>query len=494
MHMIIHHAPTAVTNATSAARAAMRLTTGTRPAVARAAARWAGMLLAALLFAAGGAARGAEGDAPARPPNIIWIMADDLGYGDVGCYGQEQIATPRIDRLAAEGLRFTDFYAGSTVCAPSRCALVTGLHTGHCRVRGNSPRVPLEPDDVTVAELLRSAGYTCGIVGKWGLGNEETTGIPTRQGFDYWYGYLDQKHAHNYYPDFLWRNTSRVDLPGNTGGRRETYSHDLIVDEALAFLERQAAGPFFLYVALTLPHANNERGRETGNGMEVPDDAPYTDRPWPQPQKNHAAMIARVDSATGQIVDRLAALGIDQDTIVFFTSDNGPHREGGARPEFFASSGPLRGIKRDLYEGGIRVPMIVRWRGHVAPGTTSDLVWAAWDFPATAVELAGSAQPVGDGLSIVPTLLGAARSGREQQQHEYLYWEFHEQTFLQALRADRWKAIRHEDGRIELYDLMADLGEEHDLAPQHPQRVRAMAALFDAARTASPHWPGPSRP
>ena len=340
-------------------------------------------------------------------PNVIFVLADDLGYGDLGCYGQKDIRTPNLDRMAAEGARFTQCYAGSTVCAPSRCALMTGFHMGHAYVRGNA-RVPLRPSDITIAEVLKSVGYTTGIIGKWGLGEPETTGIPNRQGFDYWFGYLNQRHAHNYYPMYLWRNQEKYMLEGNVaeGGvssQRAQYSHDLFTKEALAFLDKNKSDPFFLYLAYTIPHANNEAKKK---GMEVPSDEPYTEKPWPQPQKNHAAMITRLDRDMGRLFQRLKSLGIDEKTIVFFTSDNGPHKEGGADPAFFTSAGPLRGYKRALYEGGIRVPMIVRWPGRVQAGRVSDQIWAFWDFLPTAAELAGAKPPADiDGISMVPAIL-----------------------------------------------------------------------------------------
>lgn len=443
------------------------------------------LLLVAVVFSANPTALAAE----AVQPNIVFIMADDLGYGDVGCYGQQIVQTPVMDRLAAEGLRCTSCYAGSTVCAPSRCVLMTGKHTGHARVRGNN-LIPLESDDVTVAEVLKSAGYTTGIFGKWGLGEPDTPGIPTRQGFDQWFGYLNQRHAHNYYPEYLWRNTEKVMLEGNLNGKRTQYSADLIMDEALAFI-KDTDEPFFLYLAVTLPHANNERGRETGNGMEIPSDEPYSDRDWPQQQKNHAAMITRFDSDVGRVMQALADKGIDDDTIVFVTSDNGPHREGGADPEFFNSSGPLRGIKRDLTDGGIRVPMIVRWPGKIEADTISHEAWSFQDILPTAAELASTASPEGiDGVSMVPTLLGSQIAGHEQAEHEYLYWEFHERGFKQAVRMGPWKGIRNKPGRpIELYHVVTDLAEENDVAKNHPELVAEIETIFETARTPSPHWP-----
>jgi arylsulfatase A-like enzyme len=429
--------------------------------------------------------------ASARSPNIVFILADDLGYGDAGCYGQKQILTPNIDRLAQEGIRFTQSYAGSTVCAPSRCALMTGKHTGHCTIRGNK-LVPLRPDDTTVAELLKAAGYRTGLIGKWGLGEPGTTGIPNRKGFDYFYGYLNQVHAHNYYPDYLWKNEAKVPIEGNVvkagvASQRAQYSTDLFTREALTFLEQRSDKPFFLYLAYTLPHANNERGSVEGNGMEVPTDAPYSDKPWPQPQKNHAAMITRLDADVGKVMKRLKDLGLDDNTIVFFSSDNGPHKEGGADPQFFHSSGPLRGFKRDLTEGGIRVPTIVRWPGHVKAGAVSDQVWAFWDFLPTAAELAGAKLPSGlDGLSIVPTLLAKG----EQKHHDYLYWEFHERGFQQAVRMGDWKGVRLKRGEpLELYDLKTDVGEMRNVAKEHPEVVAKIESYLKKARTVSDQFP-----
>ncbi len=434
----------------------------------------------------------------AEQPHIIFVLVDDLGYGDLGCYGQETIQTPNIDRMAAEGMRFTDCYAGSTVCAPSRCCLMTGLHTGHARIRGNA-RVPLLPQDVTVAELLAEAGYKTGIIGKWGLGEPETTGVPNCQGFDYWFGYLNQRHAHNYYPEYLWKNQSKFPLPNEVnhviGGRdrtpggvatkREVYSHDLFTEQAIDFLDRNAEETFFLYLAYTIPHANNEAGRE---GMEVPDYGPYADEDWPDPQKGHAAMITRMDGDVGRLFAKLKKLGIDDETIVFFSSDNGPHKEGGADPEFFNSSGPLQGYKRSLHDGGIRVPGIARWPGRVKAGSTSELPWAFWDLLPTACELAGCETPQGlDGISIVPELLG--KPG--QQRHEFMYWEFHEgRGSSQAVRMGPWKAVRERLGApLELYDLRVDIDESDNIAADHPEIVAKIENYLKTARTPSQHWP-----
>jgi len=433
-------------------------------------------------------------------PNIVLMLADDLGYGDLGCYGQAKIRTPNLDRMAAEGMRFTTAYAGSTVCAPSRCVLMTGLHTGHARIRGNA-LVPLEPEDVTVAEVLKGAGYATALIGKWGLGEAGSTGIPNRQGVDDFFGYLNQAHAHNYYPAFLWRNEQQVRLPNEVPDKegrefgagvalkKVEYSHDRILKEALAWLDGRAGKPFFLYLAVTLPHANNEAGQQ---GMEVPDYGPYAGQSWPEPEKGRAAMISRLDAGVGQVLARLKALGIDGRTIVFFTSDNGPHKEGGSDPTFFRSSGPLQGTKRSLHEGGIRVPMIARWPGQVKAGATCDLPWAFWDFLPTAAELAGVKAPAGiDGLSVAPALLGRGK----QQEHEFLYWEFHEGNSQQAVRMGPWKAIRPKPGApLALYDLRTDIGEEQDISAEHPDVVAKIEAYLRTARAESEQWKLIERP
>lgn len=430
--------------------------------------------------------------AVAEKPNVVFILADDLGYGDLGCYGQKRIRAPNIDRLAADGLRFTDCYAGCTVCAPSRCALLTGKHMGHAAVRGNS-HTTLGPDVVTIGAMLKQAGYATGIVGKWGMGDPGTTGVPSQQGFDDFYGYLNHVHAHNYWPDHLYTNAGEVPLPGNVVERgvavkRQTYAPDACLDEGLAFLQRHRQQPFFLYYASTLPHANNEAGQQ---GMEIPSDAPYSAESWPSPQRHHAAMITRLDADVGKLLARLRELGLERNTIVFFSSDNGPHKEGGGDPAFFASAGGLRGYKRALYEGGIRTPMIAYWPGRVPAGKTSSLAWAFWDVMPTLAELCG-AKPPGDldGISIVPTLLGSATAGRAQAEHAYLYWEFHERGFQQAVRQDKWKAVRLKPGEpIELYDLAADPGETRDLAAMQPEIIARMEAILATARVDNPLWP-----
>lgn len=426
------------------------------------------------------------GDAPTgKQPNIVLILADDLGYGDLGCYGQQLIPTPNIDRIAKEGLRFTSCYAGSTVCAPSRCCLMTGLHTGHAYIRGNA-RVPLRPEDITVAEVLKKAGYSTCLIGKWGLGDPATSGIPNRKGFDEFYGYLNQKHAHNYYPEHLWHNQETEEIYDNLGMGRKVYSHDLFTRKAIEYLQQPHSKPFFLELAYTIPHANNERGGYEGNGMEIPDPGEFRQKDWPEPEKGKAAMITRMDADVGRILETLTQQHLDQDTILLFSSDNGPHREGNSEPDFFKSSGPLRGIKRDLYEGGIRVPMLARWPGKIAPGSISDHPWAFWDILPTFAELADADSPPNiDGQSVAPVLFG-----RDAPVHPFFYWEFHEKGFHQAVRMGRWKAIRnnHED-RIELYDLQDDLAEAREISRDHPEIVLKIQNYLSMARVPSEHWP-----
>ncbi len=435
---------------------------------------------------------------PDRPPNIVFILADDLGYGDLGCYGQTGFATPRIDQLAAEGSRFTDFYAGCTVCAPSRCVLMTGRHTGHAFIRGNG-KDNLRPEDVTVAEVLKRAGYATALCGKWGLGHEDSTGLPTRQGFDHFFGYLDQHHAHNYYPTFLILEEARYPLPNvvpkegrwgqGVASERKAYSHDLIAEDALAWIDEHHSAhpdqPFFLYLSLTLPHANNEAGRA---GMEVPDLGAYADKDWPVPKKGFVAMVQRLDRDVGRLVDLIDSLGLTDDTLILFSSDNGPHAEGGNDPNWFDSNGPLQGIKRSMHEGGIRVPLIARWPGTTPAGETSDHVGGFQDLLATAADLGGvEADCEHDGVSFAPTLRD---DGSPQPEHDYLYWEFYEQGSRQAVRQGQWKAIRQPmfDGPVQLYDLSKDLGEEHDLAQDEPEITKRMAALMDAAHEPSERW------
>ncbi len=444
--------------------------------------------------------------APSAPPNLIFILADDLGYGEVGCYGQKLVRTPHLDRMAAEGMRFTQFYAGSTVCAPSRSVLMTGLHVGHTRVRGNAgirnmDAQTLRAEDVTIASVLRQAGYRTGLVGKWGLGEVDQPGEPRRQGFDTYFGFLNQTHAHNHYPAYLWRDGEKVPLPnvvtpvGETPGagyatKRIAYAGDLFADDVAAFVARHRERPFFLYYSLVTPHANNERARELGDGNEVPDYGEYADRPWHDSLKGHAAMITRLDRDVGRLLAQLKELGLDERTAVFFSSDNGPHREAGPHhdPAFFAASGPFRGEKRSLTDGGIRVPFFVRWPGRIEAGTVSDHVGYFGDLMATWAELGGGQTPARtDGISLVPTLLGQGR----QPKHEYLYWEFYEQGVSQAVLLEgRWKAIRQKTLKapIEVYDLAANPGEMPDVAAREPAIVARAAALFKDARHDNEHW------
>lgn len=430
-----------------------------------------------------------------QKPNIVFIMADDLGYGDLGVYGQKMIKTPRLDRMSQEGLRFTDFYAGSTVCAPSRCVLMTGQHTGRAHVRGNRKGdEPLPDSIVTVAEVLQDAGYVTGLIGKWGLGAADTPGAPNHQGFDYSYGYLNQRHAHNYYPEFLFRNHQKIKLPnvvanGTAEGagvaeKKVAYSHSLIMEEALQFITRNKDRTFFLYLTPTLPHANNEGG---DHGIEVPGQGIYAREDWPENEKNFAAMVSLLDEGVGQVLDRLKDLGIDDNTLVIFTSDNGPHEEGGHQHEFFDSNGVFQGKKRSLYEGGIRVPMIAWWPGKIQSGKVTGHVGYLGDVMATLAELAGVRSP--DSLasvSFVPTLLG----DKGQPKHDYLYWEFYEGKSQQAVRIDHWKAVRTPifEGTMELYDLASDKGEAHNLADAHPDIIRRAETIMKEAHRPSPIW------
>ena len=443
------------------------------------------------------------------PPTIILIVADDLGYGDLGAYGQQKIQTPNLDRMANEGMKFTQFYAGSTVCAPSRSVLMTGQDTGHTQVRGNAGKnkemkQSLRDEDVTLAEVAKKADYRTALIGKWGIGEIHEPGFPLEQGFDEFFGYLNQTHAHNYYPKFLWRNRDTVrldnvvqDVPREyasfTGGyatQKVDYSHDLLAQEALDFVEENQQGPFFLCLTLTVPHANNEAGKD---GMEVtggdtPDYGPYADRNWPEAQKGTAAMITRMDRDVGRLLTALQEYGIDENTLVLFTSDNGPHREGGNDPDFFDSNGPLRGIKRDLYEGGIRVPLIAWWPEHVPAGTTSDHISYFGDMMMTFAELMNVSPPNDlQSISLVPTLLG---NSDEQRPHNYLYWEFYEQGSRQAVRMGNWKAIRQPmfTGTIELYNVENDLGEENNVAEQNPEVVEDMKRAMEKAHQPSPLW------
>ncbi|MGA2069647.1 MAG: arylsulfatase [Thermoguttaceae bacterium] len=453
--------------------------------------------------------------AAAGRPNIIFILADDLGYGDLGCYGQKKIKTANIDRMAAEGMRFTNFYCGCSVCAPSRCTLMTGKHLGHATVRDNMQRQPglegqhpMEPGTVTVAQLLKKAGYATAIIGKWGLGMPEDHSSPLDLGFDHHYGYLCQGMAHTYYPPYLWRDDKQEPLVGNPAysyGQRgviepsgKTYSHDLMAEDALGWVREHKSGPFFLYLAFTIPHVS----------LQVPEDslAEYLGK-WPEtpmttskhyanhdtPRAAYAAMITRMDRDVGRLMALLKELGLDDRTLVFFASDNGAvFPVAGTDPEFFHSNGDLRGYKQDLYEGGIRTPFIARWRGRIKAGATSNLIGAFWDVLPTLCEIAGTSVTDDiDGFSIAPTLLG--RTG--QRLHEYLYWEYHSEGGTQAVRFGDWKAVRRNvkkkpDATPELYNLATDPSEKTNVAGQRSELAAKAAAYMKAAHRPSrePKW------
>jgi arylsulfatase A len=436
--------------------------------------------------------------AQSKRPNILLIQADDLGYGDLSAYGQSHFETPHLDRLAREGIRFTQYYAGSTVCAPSRAALMTGLHTGHGWIRGNG-EFPLRDEDVTVAMALGDAGYRTAVIGKWGLGRSGTSGQPDRKGFAFSFGFLDHRHAHRQYTDHLYRGGQRV--PTDVNG---DYVNDLFTREATAFIERADERPFFLYLNYTVPHAElrvpddsiapfKGKFQETGFVNEKADARPagFEDvslgyRSQPVPRAAFVAMVTRMDRDIGRLVDQLRARGLDDRTLILFTSDNGPHREGGADPAFFNSSGGLRGIKRDLYEGGIRVPLIARWTGTIPSGRESSHMWAHWDMFPTLAELAGARIPSGlDGRSMARAL-----RGEPQPTSEFLYWEFHERGFQQAVRMGRWKGVRlKKGGPLELYDLEVDLAEQRDVATVQPDVVARIEKYLLTARTDSSLWP-----
>ena len=440
-------------------------------------------------------------------PNIVLIIADDLGYGDLGCFGQKVLKTPRIDRMASEGMRFTQFYAGSTVCAPSRSVLMTGRHMGRTVVRGNSTRpVILRPEDPNLASLLKSAGYRTACIGKWGLGTPDNISNPNDIGFDHFFGYVDMWHAHNFYPEFLIRNGEVQQLrnevaprwksfqePGRPqAGRgvaikRVDYAPDLFIAEVQKFIRDSHREPFFLFHSLNTPHANNEAGSK---GMEVSDLGEFSDKDWPAPEKGFAAMIRNIDRDVGRILDLLKELKIEKDTLVIFSSDNGPHQEGGHRADFFDSNGPLRGTKRDLTEGGIRVPAIAWWPGTIDPGAVDDAHWYFGDLMATAAELAGVEPPANiDSDSFVAPLLGEPREKRWTRK-SLMYWEFYERGSAQAVRFGKWKAIRKPmfTGKIELYDMSNDPGEKHDYSRRRPDLARQAAGLMDRAHEGDPNW------
>ena len=432
-------------------------------------------------------------------PNLIYILLDDAGYGDIGCYGQQKFATPNIDRLAAEGMKFTDHYSGSTVCAPTRCSLMTGLHTGHTFVRDNREvkpegQAPMPADIVTIPRLLQKVGYTTGAFGKWGLGAPGSASDPAEH-FNRFYGYNCQREAHNYYPDHLWNNFEKVPLDG------QTYAHTPIMEQSMNFIRENKSNPFFVYLPITIPHAalhapeaNMAVWRE-----KFPEFADVIGN-YAGPEVNNpiaafAAMMTIVDNNVGELLDLLKELDIDDNTLILFSSDNGPHQEGGHQPEFFDSNGPFTGHKRDLTEGGIRTFLLARWPGKVPTGTTSELVSAHWDILPTLCELADAQTPDNiDGISMVQTLLG--NSG-EQKKHDYLYWEFYEKGGKRATRFGpglHWKALQLDinklgtDAPIQLFDLSNDIAEQNDVANSHPDLVARAKEIFEEAHVPSPLW------
>ena len=427
----------------------------------------------------------------ADKPNFIFILSDDLAQGDCGSYGQKLIQTPNLDRMAREGTRYLQAYCGTTVCAPSRTSLMTGLHMGHSPIRANREakpegQKPLPEGTFTVAKLLKSAGYNTAAIGKWGMGMFDTTGSPFKMGFDRFYGYNCQRHAHSYFPTYLYDNERRFELPGNDGnkkveGKGAVYAQQLIADEALKWVRAQKDHPFFLFYAITLPHGT----------FQIDDQGIYKDKPWTIQQKNYAAMVTRLDSDVGRLLDLLVEMGIEKNTLVMFSGDNGssfnPESEIG---KLFDQTmgGKLRGFKRSMYEGALRQAAFAWWPGTVPAGRVSDEPWAFWDYLPTVAELSGAEIPATvktDGLSLVPFLKGGPAPKRE-----YYYWELHEGTPIQAARWDDWKAVRNGPSRpIEIYDLKTDVGETRDLAADKPELVAKAEAIMKAARTDDPAWP-----
>jgi arylsulfatase A len=446
-------------------------------------------------------------------PNIVLILADDLGWGDLGSYGQTKIKTPHLDRLAAEGMRFTQFYSGSPVCAPSRCVLMTGRHGGHAYIRNNrrvepEGQWPLPGSEVTIAELLKSQGYATGAFGKWGLGFIGTEGDPNRQGFDLFYGYNCQGEAHNFYPDHLWKNDLRVQLEGNNRGLTgKQYSHDLIEAEALQFIRDNKDKPFFLYAPFTIPHLalqvpEDSLAEYVGKWDDPPYDGSRGYLPHPTPRAAYAAMITRMDRSVGRMMALLKELKLDEKTLVIFTSDNGaafgevtkdfdflPGRMGGTDYLFFGSTGKFRAFKGSVYEGGIRVPFIARWPGKIKAGAVSELPAVFYDLLPTLCDLTGIKPPTTDGLSLLPTLFGGGR----QPRHEFLFWDFNGYGGQQAVRLGDWKGVRRNlhqgNTRVELYNLATDIGEQHDLAAKHPEIVRRITAIMQREHTRSEIFP-----
>lgn len=415
-------------------------------------------------------------------PNIVYIMCDDMGYGQLGCYGQKMIKTPRIDSMAQEGLLLSDYYSGTAVCAPSRCSLMTGRHVGHTYIRGNKEyptgQEPIPDATITVAEKMKKAGYATALIGKWGLGYPGSEGEPNKQGFDFFYGYNDQKHAHNHFPSFILKNEERIELKNSKGNEVE-YTQYMLTAEAKKFIKQNEKNPFFLYLAYVIPHSK----------LQIPAEDPcflqYKDKDWPLPQKKHAGMISRLDADVGSIMDYLKELGLAKNTLVIFTSDNGAHKEGGAKPDFFKDSGPLRGIKRNMYEGGIRVPFVAWWPGTIEAGRRSAHLAAHWDLMPTACDMAGVTEPENiDGISYLPLLKGELK---KQKKHDYLYFELHWPT-KRGVRVGDWvclqektSSINPEVDKTELYNLKDDLGQQNNLASKYPEKLQEMKAILKKA-------------
>lgn len=429
-----------------------------------------------------------------KKPNIIFILADDMGIGDLGCYGQQQIPTPNIDKLAKAGVKFNRHYSGSTVSAPSRCALMTGKDMGHAYIRGNKnvksslhPRgfdINLAEEEVTVAQKVKEAGYATMCVGKWGLGGPKSSGSPINKGYDYFFGYLNQAVAHSYYPDHLWENESLYPL------NEEVYSHFLIMEKGLEFMRNNFDKPIFAYFAITPPHADldypdisqfegqfEERVYNPKNGYKLQDN----------PRATYAAMVAEVDNNVGQIIDLLEECGELENSIIIFSSDNGVHSVGGHDPEYFNSNMDLRGIKRDLYEGGVRTPFVVRWDAFIEPGTESDHISTFWDFLPTVCDVVDVEKPSNiDGISYLPTLLNKGR----QKRHDNIYYEFFEQGGKQSFLKDDWKLVRlnvsnSDKTTEELYNLNIDMSETNNLIEQYPKRAARLRKLMDKSRIES---------
>jgi arylsulfatase A-like enzyme len=467
--------------------------------------------LAAFLGACSGGSKKEAANAETIKPNIVYILADDLGYGDLSCYGQKRYETPNISRMAREGMVFTQHYAGCSVCAPSRSSLLTGLNTGHTPIRGNKEwdpegQWPMPAATFTLAEMLKEAGYETGAFGKWGLGYPGSSGDANMQGFDEFYGYNCQRMAHNYFPSHLWENQRKIMLAGNEGDKFGEYAPELIHQHALQFIEKNKDRPFFLYYPTTIPHAEllvPEKNLKEFKGKLLPEKSFKGAEPGdkdfrtgaygsqPEAHAAFAAMVTLLDKQVGELLDKLKELGLDKNTIVIFSSDNGPHMEGGADPDYFNSNGPLKGYKRDLYEGGIREPMIAWWPGQIDPETRTDLISAFWDVMPTIADLAGLKSPENmDGISFLPTLL--CREG--QKKHAYLYWEFHELGGRQAIRKGNWKMVRNnvmiaEKTTTELYDLNGDPGEETNVAAQYPGVVKELLDLIKTSRVENPDFP-----